>query len=31
MVWLITGASSQLGLAMQRELSTRGISFIAAN
>jgi dTDP-4-dehydrorhamnose reductase len=31
MVWLITGASGQLGLAMQRELSTRGISFIAAN
>jgi dTDP-4-dehydrorhamnose reductase len=31
MVWLITGASGQLGLAMQRELSTRGINFIAAN
>jgi|694.fasta_scaffold11881_14 dTDP-4-dehydrorhamnose reductase len=31
MVWLITGASGQLGLAMQRVLSTRGISFIAAN
>jgi dTDP-4-dehydrorhamnose reductase len=31
MKWLITGGSGQLGLAMQKELSTQGIDFIAAN
>ena len=31
MKWLITGASGQLGLSMQRALSSKGIDFIAAN
>ena len=31
MKWLITGGSGQLGLAMQKELSSRGIDFVAAN
>lgn len=31
MKWLITGAAGQLGLAIQHELSTRGIPFKAAN
>jgi len=31
MVWLVTGASGQLGLAMQRALTVRGISFIPTN
>ena len=29
MKWLITGASGQLGLAMQKQLSSRGINFVA--
>ena len=31
MKWLITGGSGQLGLAMQKELSSRGVDFVAAN
>jgi dTDP-4-dehydrorhamnose reductase len=31
MKWLITGASGQLGLAMQTELISRGIDFVASN
>ena len=31
MKWLITGGSGQLGLAMQKELSFRGIVFVSAN
>jgi dTDP-4-dehydrorhamnose reductase len=31
MKWLITGASGQLGLALQEELTRRGIEFVAAN
>jgi dTDP-4-dehydrorhamnose reductase len=31
MKWLITGGSGQLGFAIQKELSYRGIDFIAAN
>jgi len=31
MKWLITGGSGQLGLEMQKDLSSRGINFIAAN
>ncbi len=31
MKWLITGGTGQLGLAMQKELLSRGIAFIAAN
>ena len=31
MKWLITGGSGQLGLAMLRELSFRGIDFVASN
>ena len=31
MKWLITGGSGQLGLAMQKELTSRGIDFIATN
>jgi dTDP-4-dehydrorhamnose reductase len=30
MKWLITGGSGQLGLAMQKELASQGINFIAA-
>ena len=31
MKWLITGASGQLGLALQAELTQRGIDFVGAN
>jgi dTDP-4-dehydrorhamnose reductase len=31
MKWLITGASGQLGLALQEELTHRGIDFVGAN
>ena len=31
MKWLITGASGQLGLALQAELAQRGIDFVGAN
>jgi dTDP-4-dehydrorhamnose reductase len=31
MNWLITGGSGQLGLAMQKELSYRGVDFVASN
>jgi dTDP-4-dehydrorhamnose reductase len=31
MTWLITGASGQLGLALQEEVTQRGIEFVAAN
>jgi dTDP-4-dehydrorhamnose reductase len=31
MKWLITGGSGQLGLALQNELSYRGIDFVASN
>jgi dTDP-4-dehydrorhamnose reductase len=31
MKWLITGGSGQLGLAMQSELSSHGIDFVASN
>jgi dTDP-4-dehydrorhamnose reductase len=31
MKWLITGASGQLGIALQGELASRGIEFVAAN
>ena len=31
MKWLITGASGQLGLALQEELTQRGIDFVGAN
>ena len=31
MKWLITGGSGQLGLAMQKELSSRTIDFIASD
>jgi dTDP-4-dehydrorhamnose reductase len=31
MKWLITGASGQLGLTLQKELNTQGIDFVAAN
>jgi dTDP-4-dehydrorhamnose reductase len=31
MKWLITGASGQLGLALQKELTKRGIDFVEAN
>jgi dTDP-4-dehydrorhamnose reductase len=31
MKWLITGAAGQLGLAIQEELTRRGIEFVAAN
>ena len=31
MKWLITGASGQLGLALQEELTLRGIDFVGAN
>ena len=31
MKWLITGGTGQLGLAIQKQLSSRGIDFVAAN
>lgn len=31
MKWLVTGASGQLGLALQEELTQRGIDFVGAN
>jgi dTDP-4-dehydrorhamnose reductase len=31
MKWLITGASGQLGFALQEELTHRGIDFVGAN